>query len=82
MAKQLVNALGLIERQHMFVANPRGQITTHLAELKDDIIRLQQQVISATKVERIDNDDQFVERYLQPFRALMKPVSVRPTVML
>ena len=64
MAKQLVNALGLIERQRMFIANQRGQITTHLAELnstKDDIIRLQQQVISATKVERIDIDDQIVE---------------------
>ena len=49
----------------MFIANQRGQITSHLAELnstKDDISRMQQQVISATKVERIDIDDQIVER--------------------
>ena len=65
LAKQLVSALKLIERQQMLIANQRGQIRTHLAELnstKDDIIRLQQQVISATKVERIDIDDQIVER--------------------
>ena len=65
MAKQLVSALKLIERQQMLIANQRGQIRTHLAELnstKDDIIRLQQQVISATKVERIDIDDHIVER--------------------
>ena len=64
LAKQLVSVLELVERQHMLIANQRGQITTHLAELnstKDDIIRLQQQVISATKVERIDIDDQIVE---------------------
>ena len=49
----------------MLIANQRGQITTHLAELnstKDDVTRLQQQVISATIVECIDIDDQIVER--------------------
>ena len=53
LAKQLVGALELIERQHMLIANKKGQITTHLTELnstKDDVIRLQQQVISATKM--------------------------------
>ena len=65
LAKQLVSALKLIERQQMLIANQRGQITTHLAELnstKDDVIRLQQQVINATEVERINIDDQIVER--------------------
>ena len=63
LAKQLVSSLKLIK--HMLIANQRGQITTHLVELnstKDDISRMQQQVISATKVERIDIDDQIVER--------------------
>ena len=33
LAKQLVSVLELVERQHMLIANQRGQIATHLAEL-------------------------------------------------
>ena len=44
----LLNALQLIERQHMFVINQRGQLHSHLCDLnrtKSDLIRVQQQLI-------------------------------------
>ena len=49
----------------MLIANQRGQIRQHLSELnstKSDIIRLQGEVIKAAKVERIDIDDEIVDR--------------------
>ena len=64
-AAQLVSALQLIERQHMMIVNQRGQITSHLSDLnscKTDIIRIQAQLISESKIERIDIDDEIVDR--------------------
>ena len=63
-AKHLVSALQLIERQHMLIANQNGQIRQHLADLnttKSEIIRLQGEVIRNAKVERIDIDDEIVD---------------------
>ena len=64
-AKHLVSASQLIERQHMLIANQNGQIRQHLADLnttKSEIIRLQGEVIRNAKVERIDIDDEIVDR--------------------
>ena len=64
-AQQLVGALQLIERQHMLIVNQRGQIRHHLSDLnstKSDIIRLQEEVIKTAKVERIEIDDEIVDR--------------------
>ena len=64
-AQQLVGALQLIERQHMLIVNHRGQIRQHLSDsntTKSETIRLQGEVIKAAKVERIDIDNEIVDR--------------------
>ena len=64
LAQQLVSAVKLIERQHMLIINQRSHITGHLSDLnstKTDI-KLQGEIIKATKMERIDIYDEVVKR--------------------